>query len=159
MVFNKKNILQQGVVGGNEQINLIIHSASWDVCLNNQWVSYRLWGFLLCDGRSVWLPYISGHWRVCLKGYLHEVTIHKTQILFQWWSDIQQSWPDDLLDLTTLKSFILQMHHSQPCQRPQGEFLSPFSATDISYDADILLSPDTCVNLMVIYTDGYMGGF
>lgn len=41
-VLNKENILQQGVVGGNEQINLIIHSPIGYVCLNNQRVSYGL---------------------------------------------------------------------------------------------------------------------
>lgn len=39
-VLNKENILQHEVVGGKEKIDLIIHSASWDVCLNNRRVSY-----------------------------------------------------------------------------------------------------------------------
>lgn len=63
-------------------------------------------------------------------------------------------------DLTALNSFILQMHHSAShvlTPPPEGESLLPFMA-DISYHGDILMSPDMCVNLLVIYPDGSTEG-
>ena len=42
---------------------------------------------------------------------------------------------------------------------PPRRILVTFFAADISHHADILSSPDTCVNAMVIYPDGYTEGF
>lgn len=64
------------------------------------------------------------------------------------------------LNLTALKSFILQMHHSvSHVSGPEGGSLASFLMVDISYHGDILMSPDTRVNLKVIYPDEYMEGF
>ena len=52
------------------------------------------------------------------------------------------------------------MHHSvSHVSGPQGGSLAAFFMVDISYHGDILMSPDTHVNLKVIYPDEYMEGF
>lgn len=73
-----------------------------------------------------YFPCRPGHWRVLLKGYLFERFTRL--ILFQWWSDIQQSLLDDLDDPKTLESLILQMHHStRRTSAPRENFRRLFS--------------------------------
>lgn len=56
-VLNKENILQRAVVGGNKQINSIIHSPSWDACLNSQCVSCVREGLFCVMSVNVLSPY------------------------------------------------------------------------------------------------------
>lgn len=76
-----------------------------------------------------------------------------------WHSIITARWPPWPYNIQIF--YFANAPFSQSCPPnpppPKGEFSSPFMA-DISYRGDILTSPDTCVNLMVIYPDGYMEG-
>lgn len=159
-VLNAGNILQQGVGGVNEQINSIIHSPRRDVCRNNQSVSYGLGRGLFsltgvkCD---FCLYQVIGE---CASKVICSIG-SRSQHCGWFYSDGDLTFNNQAADPTTFKPFYLAIApvqlavvHSLPLPLPSTQGRTVIII--ISYRGDISVSPDTRVNLMVMYPDGCM---